>query len=81
MSKSFINNPALQFITKTTEQPDKIPEGFKVNPEFIEKKSKRVQLVLQPSLYEKIKSAADKAGISLNEYAHRAFENMLNDKN
>lgn len=81
MSKSFINNPALQFITKTTEQPEKIPDGYRHNPELVEKKSKRVQLVLKPSLYEKIKASAEKAGISVNEYAHKAFEAMLDNEN
>jgi len=33
---------------------------------FIEKKTKRVQLVMQPSLYEKAKAAAEEQGISFN---------------
>lgn len=80
MSKSFIDNPALQFITKKTEQPKEVPDGYKLNPELVEKKSKRVQLVLKPSLYEKLKTAADKAGISVNEYAHKAFEAVLDNE-
>lgn len=80
MSKSFIDNPALQFITKKTEQPKEAPDGYKLNPELVEKKSKRVQLVLKPSLYEKLKAAADKAGISVNEYAHKAFEAILDNE-
>lgn len=79
--KSFLDNPALRFITETTAAPsDDIPDGYRLNPELIEKKSKRVQLVLKPSLYERIKKAADKSGISVNEFAHKAFEAMLNDE-
>ena len=43
-----------------------IPEGLTVT--FTEKKTKRVQLVMRPSLYEKAKSQADSLNISLNEY-------------
>lgn len=82
--KTFLqDNPALQFIsTADTEaeeleaaatKPLKAPEGYKLNPMFIEKKTKRLQLVLQPSLYEKVKSRADKAGLSVNEYIHQTL--------
>ena len=46
-----------------------VPVGFK--PAYVEVKSKRVQLVFQPSIYEKAKARATKQGISLNEYIHR----------
>ena len=46
-----------------------IPDGYK--PAYVEVKSKRVQLVFQPSIYEKAKSKASKQGLSLNEYIHR----------
>lgn len=61
---------------KTTKQAgsNRAPEGYKSNPAYIELKSKRVQLVLQPSLYERVKKAADKEGISFNEYCHRLLE-------
>lgn len=81
--KSFMDNPALQFISVPEERPEqqptaeKAPEGYKVNPAYIEKRTKRVQLVLQPSLYERLKIAADQAGISFNEYANQAFEEKL----
>lgn len=55
---------------------EKPPKGYKINPLYIEKKSKRVQLVLQPSLYKKVKIASKRAGLSLNEYAHRIFEEV-----
>ena len=58
-------------IPKGKEKP---PEGYKLNPMYIEVKSKRVQLVLQPSLYTKVKAAADAAGISFNEFCHSLLE-------
>ena len=51
----------------------KAPEGFKVNPLYIETKTKRVQLVWQPSLFEKVKAASEAEGISINEYVHRVL--------
>ena len=48
------------------------PAGYKRNPEYIECRTKRVQLVIQPSLYEAAKAAATEAGVSLNEFFNRA---------
>lgn len=52
----------------------KAPEGYKVNPLYIEVKSRRLQLVLQPSLYNRVKTAAAVKGLSVNEYIHRVLD-------
>lgn len=57
-----------------------VPDGYKLNPKYIEKRTKRIQLVVQPSLYDKLKAAADAAGLSLNEYANQAFKDKLDIK-
>ena len=88
--KSFIDNPALQFIStaepEETRQEErelpasqakpaeKPPEGYKLNPLYVETKSRRLQLVLQPSLYKKLKENAKKSGLSVNEYVHRVLK-------
>ncbi|MBQ7102827.1 MAG: hypothetical protein IJN89_02080 [Anaerotignum sp.] len=101
--KTFMGNPAMQFITNPEEQtqpvkeeavklpdeaaapeaaevpdqvtaPQKAPEGYKLNPLYIEKKSRRLQLLMQPSLYAKVKENADAAGLSVNDYIHQALE-------
>lgn len=41
-----------------------------MNPMYVETKSRRLQLVLQPSLYNRVKKAAQKEGKSVNEYVH-----------
>lgn len=83
--KSFKDNPALQFISTpaeaeetaqeaprpTTEKP---PKGFKLNPLYVETKSKRLQLVIQPSLFSRVKKRAEEQGISVNEYIHRTLD-------
>ena len=80
--KTFKDNPALQFIsTADTEETRKetpeslaAPEGYKINPLYIETKSRRLQLVLQPSLYNRVKDGAKQAGLSVNEFVHQILD-------
>lgn len=71
-------NPALQFISATEETPaprtEEKPEGYKLNPLYIEKRSKRLQLLVQPSLYDRVKAEADAKGCSVNDYIHTILE-------
>lgn len=93
--KSFKDNPALQFIsateteetgqaeqgTKNQPRPaEKPPEGYKLNPLYVETKSRRLQLVLQPSLYERVKAGAKAAGLSVNEYVHQILDNATREE-
>lgn len=77
-------NPAMQFIStpaederETTPRTEDAPEGYKVNPLYIEKRSKRLQLLVQPSLYDKVKAQADREGCSVNDYIHRILEDAV----
>jgi len=82
-------NPAMQFISQpeeakpeeTTAAPSsstgKAPMGYKQNPLYIETKSRRLQLLVQPSLHEKLKKRASKDGKSINEMVHWLLENAL----
>lgn len=76
-------NPAMQFISTPTEETtematyyenEKVPKGYKVNPVYIEKRSKRLQLLVQPSLYDKVKAQAETEGCSVNDFIHRVLE-------
>lgn len=79
------NNPALAFISNTEEVAEqkeekvvvkttkKSPEGYKRNPEYIETKSRRVQLVLQPTVVDALKELAKEKGLSMNETANEAI--------
>lgn len=60
--------------TAAVQAPEGPPEGYKLNPLYVEKKSRRMQLVLQPSLYEKVRAHAVTAGVSVNEYVHAVLE-------
>ena len=53
------------------------PEGMKVDYRYIEKRTRRVQLVLQPSLYTKIKEKAALLEMSFNDYCHKVLEESL----
>ncbi len=79
--KSFKDTPtaAAMFIS---EQPERgpAPQGYRVNYAFIETKSKRVQLLMQPSLHKRLKEAADAQGISFNEFVHRTLEQALEEE-
>lgn len=83
MSKKFTEqNPALQFLTNPTDPDEEMnkrqtwidesgtmrdPDG-EITFNKIETKTKRVQLYLRPSTHYKAKQAANRKGISLNEY-------------
>ena len=90
--KNFKDDPALQFITPPGEDPkgDRPAEDgsatqdvpafvpMKRNPEYIETKSRRVNLMMQPSLYNRIKGMADRRGASVNEMIHSILEAKVN---
>ncbi len=59
--------------TKKAKPSPKAPEGFKVNYEYIETKSRRVQALVQPSIYEAVKAKASSLGISTNEAINEAL--------
>lgn len=52
-----------------------IPDGYKIVR--IEKRSKRLQMLIRPSLYNKIKIKADSEGCSANDIMHRALEEIF----
>ena len=55
----------------------KAPTGYKPNPEYIETKSKRVQILVQPSLYADAKAVCEELGISLNDFIHRSIHEAV----
>lgn len=55
---------------------------MKRNPEFIEVKSKRLQLLMQPSLHSAIKTLlADKEELSVNEKIHSILKDYVEKSN
>lgn len=73
--------------TPTTEEtiakvkrPAKAPEGYKLNPLYIETKSERLQLLVQPSLKVKLKEKAKQEGTSVNDLVHSILEDALKEE-
>ena len=55
-----------------------VPKGYRIDHRYVEVKSRRVQLVFQPSLYDRVKALADEKGMSFNECVHQLLELSLN---
>ena len=87
-------NPAMSFIsqesvdraegetpaTAETKRPAKAPEGYKFNPLYIETKSERLQLLIQPSLKAKLKERAKAEGTSVNDLVNSILHNALEEE-
>ena len=58
----------------------KPPKGYMVNHDIVETKSKRVQLLMQPSLVAALKAGAKKSNLSFNAYVHILLEEALGGK-
>ena len=83
--KSFKDNPALHFITRPAAAPKAEPAPaaeapLKPNPLYLETKSKRVQLLMQPSLHARLKDLAAGRGQSLNDLVHTLLSEWV-DRN
>ena len=85
-------NPVMQFISQPEEAPqeetsvtppiqaEKAPAGYKLNPLYIETKSRRLQLLVQPSMHNRLKERAAKEGKSINELVNIFLENGLGEE-
>ena len=90
MPKSFKNenNPALQFIsTQDREEPIESQEDeqnldvpMKLNPLYIETKSKRVNLLMQPSLHKRLTKIAKRDRKSFNDLVHTILDEYTQPK-
>lgn len=82
--KTFKNNPALQFITPVEVAEDEASQPItSVRQAAVSRpaqtKSRRVQLLMQPALHDRLKEIARLRGISLNDLVHTAMEAYARD--
>ena len=80
--KEDLQNPAMQFISPPIEQQQAAaepPEGYHLNPKWIETKSARLHLLVRPTLHAKVKARAKAEGSSVNDYVHRILEAAVAD--
>ncbi len=59
------------------ERAPEPPDGFRMNPMYIEKKTRRLQLLLKPSVYDAIRERADREGVSVNELTGSILETAM----
>lgn len=52
------------------------PKVYKIDKTYVEKRSRRVQLLLQPSLHSRVKAIADQEGCSVNELIHHILQEV-----
>ncbi len=50
---------------------------MRLDPRYIETKSRRMHLLLRPSLYDALKVRAVAAGVSVNEWVHEVLEGAV----
>lgn len=73
-------NPAEMFISSSAPAREEVapaPEGYKVNPLYIETKSERLQLLIQPSLKKALKEEAKRQSRSVNDLVNTILEEAL----
>ena len=59
------------------DEAAEIPQGYKLNPLYVETKSRRLQLLVTPTLYGQMKEEARLQGISINALANAILEEGL----
>lgn len=78
VQKKAAENPALQFFSQAEEKPQQVEtRPLYTRPKQQEYKTRRLQLLLRPSLYEEIKEAAEREGASVNDLIHCILENAI----
>lgn len=79
--KSFTNNPAEAFITPQQPIISSKEETVKVIYQSPEARSKRINLLIQPTLHKELKKIADEKGTSVNNLIHEQLEMFIKERN
>ena len=91
MSKDFKSeNPAMAFISNISKKAQvakdqrypeveqrRPPKGYKMDPKYVETKSKRVGILIQPSVLEQLKGLAFERHISVNEAINESIQQYI----
>ena len=85
--KDFKSNPALNFITPPEPAPameqsasqvmEQVPEGYRLNPAYIEKRDQRINVLLTRSTKDSLRDLARETGRSVNDIINEALERYL----
>ena len=52
---------------------------YKVQPPVIEKKTRRLQVLMQPSLYKRVARAARECDVSVNEFINQVLDQATSE--
>lgn len=77
--KSFLTDPATAFLPKSGEPKEATAPRVLPNIHVKEKKSARLNLVIAPSVKQRITEEATRIGISTNDLISQLIENFLED--
>ena len=55
------------------------PPGWRIDPRYIECRTKRAPLMMPPSVHARIKAAAEADGVSFNSWCLHALESALRE--
>lgn len=73
--KEFKINPAMQYLSaESINNFENNPSAENFNKNYGETKSKRLQLLIKPSTFNKVKSIADDKQLSVNELINQILE-------
>lgn len=87
-TKSFkgqLDEPAvMNFISKPAQgtaprKGKELPEGTIPDKRYVETKSKRLQVLMQPSIFAKLKARAEAEGLSVNEMLNSILISALEE--
>ena len=82
--KNFKNNPAAAFfptanLPNLSDPIDSERPGVRINPDEV--RNRRVQLLMTPSLYERLSCHCRQHRISINSYIHELLDDNLKSPN
>lgn len=76
------DNPALNFISNPVQGPREADRtAAPPATPATEAKTRRLQLLLRPSLYDRVKARAERDGTSVNEYINSVLEDATKGGN
>lgn len=85
----FIGQPAVMGTVPADAANAPLPAGphqagatppMKPNPLYVETKSRRLNLLLQPSLHDRIKAIANERGASVNDTVHQILQEYTDSR-
>lgn len=75
---NILDNPVSNTVTIEPTEEKKTTNPVAVNTVSVESKSKRVNLLIKPTIHKQIVKQAKKMKISVNEFINQAIEEKLN---